>query len=749
MRQTTCSPLAQQSYGVLGAVVRSAGAIQPSDALDVVRSKLAALLEELAVPSQEAARLMPLLGHVLGLPDAEAALRHVEPEQRRRHILHAIRTIIERRLALAPMLIVLEDLHWSDAVSLEALRFVIDRLEGQRMMLLLTCRPTQQADALDAARIGHTTLRLPPLGRADIGALLSAYFGVGWDELAPHIGQTIAVQADGNPLFAEEIVRGLIEESQLTRTQQGWRAKPGLDMPEVPPSLEAMLLGRLDRLPPNVRRLAQDAAVIGPRFDVALLAAVATEPAKLEAGLELLCDAEIVEEVAGAGAFATQAYQFRQFLVHDVIYRNLLLKERIEMHGRVGQAFEGIAGSDPERLEDLTLLGYHFGRSSNRAKGAHYLARAGDRGRMIYANEDAIRLYQEALEALRAVAERPADQLALSERIADLLASIGRRSEAEHHYDKLLASARRDDERVGQARIVRKLGRLFWEAGKRARAEECYVEAQALLEGTEAPIERAILLQERGRLAFRSGDNEAAVRWAEEALGHAEAAAPGVVGEAALEAARAVADALNTKGVALARLGMSEKAVHEVERSISVAQSAGIPSAACRGYNNLGVLYCLLDPSRAMDACQRGLEVAKTIGDLGLQARLLANFSVASCTFTDRCAGEGVPAAEKAIELDRALDQREHLPVPLIVLGQIHQCSGRAELALTCYGEALGMAREADEPQLLFPCYDGLATLHLDLGNLSEAERYFDLAQGVCSRHGIDPDSLVVLPFLD
>ena len=67
--------------------------------------------------------------------------------------------------------------------------------------------------------------------------------------------------------------------------------------------------------------------------------------------------------------------------------------------------------------------------------------------------------------------------------------------------------------------------------------------------------------------------------------------------------------------------------------------------------------------------CRRGLEVARRIGDLGFQARLLANLAVACCTFTDRCAEEGVPAAEKAIEIDRALDQREHLSVPLIVLG--------------------------------------------------------------------------------
>jgi adenylate cyclase len=157
----------------------------------------------------------------------------------------------------------------------------------------------------------------------------------------------------------------------------------------------------------------------------------------------------------------------------------------------------------------------------------------------------------------------------------------------------------------------------------------------------------------------------------------------------------------------------------------------------------------VVDPARAIAACRRGLEVATRIGDLGFQARLYTNLAVACCMFTDRCGEEGVPAAEKAIEIDRALDQREHLAVPLTVLAQIHQCHNAPDLALRYYHEALEVARETGEPQLLFPCYDGLATLCLDRNDMEEAERYFGLAQELCDRHGLDPGALIVLPFLD
>jgi len=86
--------------------------------------------------------------------------------------------------------------------------------------------------------------------------------------------------------------------------------------------------------------------------------------------------------------------------------------------------------------------------------------------------------------------------------------------------------------------------------------------------------------------------------------------------------------------------------------------------------------------------------------------------------------------------------------VPLIVLGQIHQCHGEHREAFAMYQEALGLAEQVDEPQLLFPCYDGLATLFLDQGDAAEAERHLIKAAEVSERAGLDRDSLVVLPFL-
>ena len=133
---------------------------------------------------------------------------------------------------------------------------------------------------------------------------------------------------------------------------------------------------------------------------------------------------------------------------------------------------------------------------------------------------------------------------------------------------------------------------------------------------------------------------------------------------------------------------------------------------------------------------------------MSYQSRLYANLGVSYCTFTGRCEGEGVDAVRRAIDLDRQLGLVDHLPVSLVVLGQIYQCHGQPLMAIELYKEALELAEELDEPQILFPCYDGLATVHLDIDDMSGAEKYMEKAQSVCERAGVDPESLVVMPFL-
>jgi adenylate cyclase len=437
--------------------------------------------------------------------------------------------------------------------------------------------------------------------------------------------------------------------------------------------------------------------------------------------------------------------------VQEVVYQNLLVGRRTQIHTRAGEALEALSAGRPRRLEDLEALGHHFSLSTDPLRGARYLVAAGDWARGLYANADAATHYRRALDTLGYCEGAARERLSTQERLADLLGPTGEREAAVAHYQEIESGYREEGDAPGRARVHRKLGGLHWAAGDRPRALECFETGLALLRDHLEHIELAHLYQEMGRLAFRSGDSQRAIEWAEQGIAHAHrlAARPSIEANERAEAAAAATHGYNTLGVALARLGRTDEAARHIERSVALAHEHGLLQAACRGLANLGVLYSTVDPGRAIETCTTGLQTAKKIGDLGFQSRLYANLAVAYCALTNRCDEDGIGAAHAAIELDRRLGLLDHLAVPLIVLGQIYQCHGDPGRAIAHYREALTLAERVGEPQLLFPCYDGLATVYLDAGDEAEAERYMQQAQEVCERAGLEPDALVVLPFLD
>lgn len=756
VRRTTCTSHTAQPYRILASFIREGYGILPDDKLDVARKKVKEGMTRLGATTEEISAVAPMFGYVLGMHTLDE-LREIEPERLNRQIMQMLRTVLDRRLSTGPLVLVVEDLQWADAASVEGLRVMADWLHDRRLMLLFSYRPAFDARTLVVGRATHTTFRISPLSDSDIESILSSFFGAAAQTRPPaSLHKQIVRQAGGNPFYLEEMVRGLIADGVMVKEQGTWTCRSADAVIEVPATLEGLLLSRVDRLPAAAKRCLQEAAVLGPVFDAELLRVVAGDGCDTSL-IESLCADELLEpsEATDAGAPGAETrehrYRFSHSIVRDVVYQNLLLRRRTELHGRAGRALEQLREGQAARLDALEALGLHFSLSDDPAKGARYLVAAGDWARGVYANDDAVRLYERALNTLQACEGcEKSELLDVCERLGDLLGPIGRRAEALAHYESVRGAAKAQGDAVREARLLRKLAGLHWDAGERERSLGCLRGGLALLEGREDELELAHLHQEMGRLAFRTGDNAGAVEWAERALGQAERAAarPGMSADARRENSAAIAHALNTLGAALARLGKPEDAVEHIQRSVSVAQDAGLLQAACRSYANLGVLYATLDPGRAVETCLTGLENAKKIGDLGFQSRLYANLAVAYCALTNQCDVEGLRAAQAAIDLDRQLGQIDHLAVPLIVLGQIYQCHGDPDAALRYYEEARQLAEEIDEPQLLFPCYDGLATLYLDSGEPEKAEAYLIKADKVCERAGLDRDALVVLPFL-
>ncbi|SFN28128.1 adenylate/guanylate cyclase domain-containing protein [Variovorax sp. OV329] len=759
VRRASCSSLGEPTYGAFGALFRDAYRVEQSDSLAVAQHKLQEGLRALGADASEADAVSRVLNYLLGMQeDAAPRPGDIEPEQLQRQIVLAARALLERRLATQPLMIVLDDVHWADTASIDLLVEVLDQLADRPLMLMLCQRP--DARALHAAQAGQFLVALEPLGAADTQALVDQLLGATGDAGLAPVRQLVTARAGGNPLFVEEIVRSLAGAGQLLQQGGQWRFTAADDgTPDVPPTLYGLLLSRIDRLGADERRTLQEAAVLGADFDAGLLRSIAGAPAAAtDAALQRLAAAELLRPHGEA------RWRFTHALLHEVAYQNLLLARRSELHARVGRALEvreAQGGPDrdglaPRRLVELEALGHHWSLSPDKLRGARYLLAAGDWARGVYANEDAMRHYSRAMRTLDE-ADSTADeaaahlQLDAHERLADMQALAGQREEALKHYETIRESlSRQGAEPVRAARVLRKIGGLHWEAGDRERAATCFNEGLAQLGEQGDAIERAHLFQELGRLAFRAGDSAGALAWARRALDEVPMAPAD--GEHDAERARAAtivrAEASNTLGVALARLGRPEEAVKEIEHSVAQAEALDLLQAACRGYTNLGVLYATLDPQRSIETCLRGLETARKVGDLAFQSRLYANLAVAYCALTNRCEAEGIAAAQTAVQLDRRLGLVDHLAVPLIVLGQIHQCHGDHPRALAAYQEALQLAEQVAEPQLLFPCYDGLATLYLDAGRPGEAEVWLAKAQALCEGAGLEPDALMVLPFL-
>jgi len=634
------------------------------------------------------------------------------------------------------LLIVLEDLQWADAASVDLLGQVADELADRPLMLLASQRP--DARGLRCLRAEATSIDLEPLAEADARTLVDHLLGAATVDGLQAVRDLVVARAGGNPLFVEEIVRSLAGRNVLVRRGERWECARECSALDVPPTLHGLLLSRVDALPPDARRSLQEAAVLGARFDAPLLRGIASEPSTSVASLSLLVEAGLLRHEG-----SDERWAFTHALLHEVVYQNLLLARRTQLHERAGRALEQALQGPPQRLAEMEALGHHWSLSDDKLRGARYLLAAGDWARSVHANDDALRHYERAL-GTSIEAGQGEDRRALGldarERLADLLSLRGQRDEALQHYDIVMRATERAREPLRAARVLRKTGGLHWEAGDRERAGASFDEGLSVLGAGGDAVERAHLLQEMGRLAFRAGDNDTAIALARRALDELPPDAPG--------AAVVRAQAFNTLGVALARLNRPAEAVAQIERSVAQAEAHELMQAACRGYTNLAVLYASLDPRRSIETCLRGLETARKVGDLAFQSRLYANLAVAYCALTDRCDDEGIQAARAAASLDRRLGLLDHLAVPLIVLGQIHQCHGDHAQAFACYEEALQLAERIGEPQLLFPCYDGLATLHLEAGRLAQAETYLAKATEVCERAGLEPDALMILPFL-
>ena len=671
---------------------------------------------------------IPYLKHLLALPAPEVEAEGLDQMQRKRRMMEAVKALVLRGAQHRPLVLVAEDLQWIDAGSDEFFRLAFDSVPAYPVLLVCTYRtgyapPWQE-------RSYHRRLALDPLSEDETLAMAAMLLEAA--DLAPVLRQLVTRRAEGNPFFVEELTRYLREHDLLTADAAGATLKRELADGEVPGTVHDLLTARIDRLPERLKRTLQLTAVLGREFPLRLLEALGGPAGDLKRDLDELVQLELLQE---KDLFPELTYRFSHLLIQQVAYQGLLLRARAELHARAGAALEALyAGHADEALQQIAE---HYARSGERERAVRYLVRAGDRWASLFAYEEARADYARALDALEAGSAPSVERASILEKLGDVAWAGGELASARDRWQTALAASAGAGDAQGAAGLRRKLGVAAWAAGEKERALAHLEQGLDALGLTAENIEAARLYQEFGRIHFRLGNHAQAIDWARRAL---------TLGSQ-LGAADVMSHAYNTWGVALARAGDIEQGAELVARSLETALARQLGAVACRAYTNLAVMYATLDHSRSVDYCREGLVLAQRIGDQLQQSWLYCTLAGGHCTLAGDYDG-GVRAAEAAVELDRRLGQRNHLPIPLIILGQIHQCRGEYERSAACYREALDVAEEVGEPQLLFPCYDGLATLAIERGDEAEAERWLARSREVQVATGWSSDTFFVLPFL-
>jgi class 3 adenylate cyclase/tetratricopeptide (TPR) repeat protein len=554
-----CSPSHTESalYPVIRHLEYAAG-FQPDDEPETRLDKLEALLRQAVEDVTDSATL---LAPLLSLPGAERyGAIELTAEQRSERTLKAL---IDQLLGLAanePVLYILEDAHWLDPTTRELVTRTLGRIADARVLMLITHRPEFQSDWVRHPQV--TALTLSRLSRGQGTEVARA---AGGEALSEEVVARILRRADGVPLYIEELTRSVIETGAVSGET------------DIPETLQASLLARLDRLGADAKEVAQVAAVIGREFGSALLGAVLGKPnVEVDRSLQRLVTSEIV---LPTGPASDGAYAFRHALIQDAAYQSLLLSRRRRYHEEIARTLEQQVPETAERQPDL--VAQHYTAAEVPEQAIPYWLRAGGRAMARQAFHEPAAHFERGLQLARALPEGP-----------------GR---SRHLLDLLLA--------LGDARAL---------AGPYQDSFDAYREAAALARevGSSADLVRAALGFEDAELLMgRSGADREAVPLLEAALATLGA------GES-VERCRV----LSRLGRALFELGFDVRARSLLSDATAIARGLGdrhalFDALLCEHITTTGYPWSAGEFPKRREALDEMVAIAEEIGDPGLMTR--------------------------------------------------------------------------------------------------------------------------------
>jgi predicted ATPase/class 3 adenylate cyclase len=729
VRRGRCLPFGSNVvYWPLSEMLRAECAIVSGDPAEVAWAKLLARLGPLLAGDgggEQVARRIAPLARLLGIEGQDAAVpaEHEDAQSAREAIFGAVRSCLEAIAQEEQLVLVWEDIHWADEGMLDLIEYLSQWLRAPVLQVCLARDDLlERRSSWGASRRTTTTLFLDPLAPADTRLLIG---GLLRDAGATsEVIETLAERAEGNPLFAEEMVQRLAEAGSATAA-------------DLPDTVQGLLAARLDSLEPFERHLVAHAAVVGRTFWEGALAPVAeAEGGDLRAALRTLREKDIIVPGDGARLADEQELTFKHVLIRDVAYAMLPKAVRARKHFEVGAFIEQRAGES--RHEVVALLAEHYGRAAAlgeevhldpdelvalRGKAQQFAEAAGDAAAALYSNQEALAHYE--LAAALDTGDH-ARQARVGEKQGDLALRLGRVDAAIEVWQQGLEYHREREDLEHVAELHRKIGAALAHKGERTQAIQHHQEGINLIKDGPPSLALVRLYEEAAWLYMQVGDNMLAIYASEKALRLAEH-----LGEV-----RAASRAHGIFGRVFGRIGDTAKARENLERAIELAQDSGgnetVLAMLALGHHleNVEVDYPAAESSYA-----EALSLAQRIGDVPAQIELHA--ALAQLAFY-RCDWEAV---EHSSDASAELAEREGLVgklcLPYTLRGLLRWRDGDLEGSAQIFRDARELADQVGWSEVAVGALLGLAVTQRDAGELAQAEATVTQALDVCDRAGL------------
>jgi DNA-binding CsgD family transcriptional regulator len=484
--------------------------------LDLLRAFIAArpideIGRDLDLDAPELVKLLPELRELLpGLTPSPS----LEPQQEKRRLYQSLVRFVTRRAALQPVLVVFEDLHWSDESSLEFLPYLARPIPSAPILMLLTYRSDEthpglirSLTTLERERLA-TELILTRFARDEIDAMLRAIFDLSRPVRTDFL-EAIDSLSEGNPFFIEEICKSLITAGEIFYSDGKWDRKP-LDELHIPRSVQTAVQRRSEQLSRAAQQVLTFAAVAGRRFDFALLRELThhDESELLRIIKELVAAQLVVEESA-------EEFAFRHALTREAIYSELLARERQGLHRSIVETMERIYAEPAARDVHLADLAYHAYEGAVWEKALEYSQRAGKKAWALYAPGAALEHLTRALEAARQLSKAPAPQLL--EARGQVYETLGEFEHARVDHESALELARAAGERRAEWQALLNLG-FLWASRDYARTGEYFQRALSLARALGDPATVAHSLNRMGNWHMNVEHTPEALQYQREAL---------------------------------------------------------------------------------------------------------------------------------------------------------------------------------------------------------------------------------------